>query len=115
MTTTTTRATTTTSATKAKTTARRRIAAALAALAAALAAPALALAQEFQKVDGKVADEIPAVPFVGIAYGFIWIAVLAYVVYVARGLSRVKGEVDELRRQLDASAGGSGAREAMRK
>src|SRR5207244_5979990 len=33
----------------------------------------------FVRVEGKQADEIPAVPFVGIAYGFIWIAVLVYV------------------------------------
>jgi CcmD family protein len=78
-----------------------------------IAAPALALAQEFQKVDGRLADEIPAVPFVGIAYGFIWIAVLGYVVYLARNLGRVKGEIEELRRKLEVAAGG--AREAQPK
>jgi CcmD family protein len=71
------------------------------AAAAALAAPALAFAQEFEKVTGKVADEVPAVPFVGIAYGFIWIAILGYVVFVARGVARVRGDIDELRRKLD--------------
>jgi CcmD family protein len=90
----------------------RRFLPAVAALLAS--APALALAQEFQKVEGKVADEIPAVPFVGIAYGFIWIAVLGYVIYVGRGLGRVNGELAELRRKLDGAAGG-GAREAERK
>ena len=82
-----------------------------------LLAPALAAAQEFQKVEGRVADEIPAVPFVGYAYGFIWIAVLAYVVYVARGLSRVNGEIDQLRRKVDGggTAGAAGAREAGRR
>jgi CcmD family protein len=93
----------------------RRIAPALAALAALLAAPAAALAQEFQKVEGKVADEIPAVPFVGIAYGFIWVAVLAYVVYVARGVARVRGEMEELRRKLEVQADRGGVREAMQK
>ena len=60
-------------------------------IAAALlaAAPARALAQEFVKVEGKLADNVPAVPFVGIAYGVIWLAVLVYVVSVARGLGRV--------------------------
>jgi CcmD family protein len=84
---------------------------------AVLLSPALLAAQDFQKVEGRVADEIPAVPFVGYAYGFIWVAVLAYVVYVARGLNRVNSEVDELRRKLDAGGGGSAAatREASRR
>ena len=68
-----------------------------------LAAPAIALAQEFQKVEGKVADNIPAVPFVGIAYGVIWGAVLVYVLVVARGLGRVNDELRELRRKLDGA------------
>jgi CcmD family protein len=83
-----------------------------------LLAPALAVAQEFQKVEGRVTDEIPAVPFVGYAYGFIWIAVLAYVVYVARGLSQVNGEIDQLRRKVDGgggTGGAAGAREAGRR
>ena len=68
-----------------------------------LAAPAAALAQEFQKVDEtkKLADNVPAVPFVGIAYGVIWLAVLVYVLSVARGLGRVNSEMDELKRKLE--------------
>jgi CcmD family protein len=73
------------------------------ALALMLAAPALALAQEFVKVEGKVADNVPAVPFVGIAYGVIWLAVLVYVLVVARGLGRVNAELSELRRKLDGA------------
>jgi CcmD family protein len=68
---------------------------------AALAWPALALAQEFQKVEGAPKQEVPAVPFVGIAYGFIWIAVLVYVFFVARGVGRVRREIAELRRKLE--------------
>ena len=49
------------------------------------------------------ADNVPAVPFVGIAYGFIWLAVLVYVLVVARGLGRVNAELDELRRKLDGA------------
>jgi CcmD family protein len=64
--------------------------------------PALAVAQEFVKVSGKATEEVPAGPFVGIAYGFIWVAILAYVLYVARGVARVRGDMDELRRKLDA-------------
>jgi len=70
-----------------------------------LAAPAAALAQEFQKVDEtkKLADNVPAVPFVGIAYGVIWLAVLVYVLAVARGLGRVNSELDELKRKLQSA------------
>jgi CcmD family protein len=67
--------------------------------------PALAFAQEFQKVEGKLTEDVPAGPFVGIAYGFIWIAILAYVLFVARGLARVRGEVEALRRKLDEAGG----------
>ena len=81
---------------------RLRTAAAVALL--AFITPAIALAQDFQKVEGRIADEIPAVPFIGYAYGFIWIAVLGYVVYVARGLGRVNREIEELRRKLDGAA-----------
>ena len=71
-----------------------------------LAAPAAALAQEFQKVDEtkKLADNVPAVPFVGIAYGIIWLAVLIYVISVGRGLARVNSDLDELRKKLDGAA-----------
>jgi CcmD family protein len=69
----------------------------------AIAWPALALAQEFQRVEGKIADNVPAVPFVGIAYGVIWLAVLVYVLVVARGLGRVNQELAELRRKLDGA------------
>jgi CcmD family protein len=78
---------------------------AVVAFATTAAVPALALAQQFEKVQGKVADEVPAGPFVGIAYGFIWIALLAYVLFVAKGLSRVRGELDDLRRKVDAASG----------
>jgi CcmD family protein len=88
---------------------RRRARRALTALTACLAwaaLPAAAFAQEFQKVEGKVgAEEVPAVPFVGIAYGFIWIAILAYVVHVARGLAGVRSELNELRRKVDVASG----------
>jgi CcmD family protein len=73
------------------------------ALLAAWAAPGLALAQEFVKVEGAPRQEVPAVPFVAVAYGFIWIAVLVYVFFVARGVRRVRGELSELRRKLDGA------------
>jgi CcmD family protein len=77
----------------------------LVAFATTAALPALAFAQQFEKVQGKVADEVPAGPFVGIAYGFIWVALLGYVLFVAKGLARVRGELDDLRRKVDAASG----------
>jgi CcmD family protein len=79
-----------------------RARAAVLTIAIALLPPAVAMAQVFEKVEGKVADEIPAVPFVAAAYGFIWVAVLGYLLYVARSVTRVSQEVAELRRKLDA-------------
>jgi CcmD family protein len=81
--------------------ARVTLAAPVAALFVALAVPLAAMAQQFEKVEGKITEDIPAVPFVAVAYGFIWIAVLGYLVYVARSLGRVSAEVAELRRKLD--------------
>ena len=59
-----------------------------------------ASAQEFQKVEGALRPELPAAPFVGTAYGFIWIAILVYVLFMARGLARVRRDVEELRRTV---------------
>jgi CcmD family protein len=81
----------------------RRLTVALAALAMAAALPAAAFAQEFEKVRGAASDEVPAGPFVGIAYGFIWVAILTYVLSVARGVARVRGELEDVRRKIDAA------------
>jgi CcmD family protein len=69
------------------------------ALLALLAAPADVLAQA-----GQVRETIPAGPFLAGAYAFIWVAVLVYVALVARRLTRVHTEIDELRRRLDRGA-----------
>ncbi|HSS40237.1 MAG TPA: hypothetical protein VLT58_15830 [Polyangia bacterium] len=76
---------------------------ACAALVAALA-PAVARAQEFVKVEGAVREELPAGQFVAAAYAFIWIAVLAYVVVLARGLARVRKDANELRAKVDQAS-----------
>ena len=95
---------------------RRFSRACLAALLAAVAwgTPALALAQEFEKVTGPLREEIPARPLVGAAYGFIWIALLTYVVLVAGGIGRVRKELAELRAKVDRATarndGGAGPR-----
>jgi CcmD family protein len=82
----------------------RRLTATLAVLTPTLALPTAALAQVFEKVRGAATDEVPAGPFVAIAYGFIWVAILAYVAFVARGVGRVRGELDDVRRKIDAAS-----------
>ena len=81
-----------------------RLTAALAMLALTLALPAAAFAQVFEKVRGPATDEVPAGPFVAIAYGFIWVAILTYVAFIARGVGRVRGELDDVRRKIDAAS-----------
>ena len=60
----------------------------------------LALAQQFEKVENLPRQEIPAGRFVAIAYGIIWLAILAYVVVVASGIKRVNQEIADLKRKL---------------
>jgi CcmD family protein len=83
----------------------RRIRLALAALVALVAAPGLALAQEFQKVEGAPRQEMAASPFVVGAYSFIWLAVVVYVFIVARGLARVDRELRDLEQKLQRGGG----------
>jgi hypothetical protein len=64
-------------------------------IAALFAVPAVALAQ------GQVRESIPAAPFLASAYAFMWVAVLVYVAMVARRLTRVQSDIDDLRRKLD--------------
>ena len=66
----------------------------IAVIAAAL--PTAVLAQE-----ARVRESIPAAPFLAAAYAFMWVAVLIYVALVARRLSRVQSDIDDLRRKLD--------------
>lgn len=72
-------------------------------VAAALIAlgPAEVLAQQFEKVEGPLREEMPAIPFVAAAYSIIWLMILLYVFFVARGLARVDGEIAELKKKLD--------------
>jgi CcmD family protein len=84
---------------------RRRLTALAIAVLALAVGPATVLAQVFEKVEGAQKEEIPAVPFVAFAYGFIWIAILVYVFVVARGVAKVDGEIAELRRKLGQGPG----------
>lgn len=69
--------------------------------AALLSIPGPALAQEFVKVEDAAREQLPATPFVAVAYGFIWLAVLVYLLSVARRLGQVKQEIEDLRRRID--------------
>jgi hypothetical protein len=63
-----------------------------------LAAPTAALAQP---AETAVRENIPAAPFLAGAYAFIWVAVLVYVGLVAKRLTRVQGDLEDMRRKLD--------------
>jgi hypothetical protein len=76
----------------------------LALLTAMLTAGA-ARAQEYVKIDNVPREQLPAPQFVGAAYGFIMIALLVYVFSVARRLARTRGEIAELRTQVERLAG----------
>ena len=41
-------------------------------------------------------EQIPAMPLLGAAYGFIWVGVVAYVWSLARRLQKVEGELADL-------------------
>jgi len=79
----------------------KRIRIAAVAAMAVVAWTGTALAQEFEKVENIPRQEIPAGRFVSIAYGIIWLAVLAYVVMVAAGVKRVNQELADLKRKVD--------------
>ena len=65
-----------------------------------------ALADEYEPVTAATASRTDPNPYIVAAYGFIWAALLVYVISVARGLGRARAEVDELRRRVDAATGG---------
>lgn len=41
-------------------------------------------------------EQIPAMPLLGLAYGFIWVGVLGYVWSLGRRLQKVEAEITEL-------------------
>jgi hypothetical protein len=62
-------------------------------------------AEGFEPVNGDMmqkGESIPATTLVGAAYGFIFFALLGYVVSVARRTRRLADEADELKRKLEA-------------
>ncbi len=77
-----------------------------------LSSETLAAAQEFVKVEDAVREQLPATPFVVVAYGFIWVGALFYVGKVARSLAHVRGELVGLRLRLDRTRGNKPEKQA---
>ena len=48
-------------------------------------------------------ETLPATPLVFVAYAFVWVALLGYVVLLWRRLGRVERELDQVRAKLQAS------------
>jgi CcmD family protein len=69
----------------------------------ALAAPLLALAQTnqgYEPVNEATRVRTDPNPFILGAYGFIWAAVVVYVVMLARNMRRTQAELEQLRRKV---------------
>ena len=49
--------------------------------------------------DVPQAEQIPAMPLLGAAYGFIWVGVLGYVWSLGRRLQKVEAEISALERR----------------
>lgn len=53
--------------------------------------------KDFVPVDqAPQGEQIPAMPLIGAAYGFIWVGVLGYVWSLGRRLQRVESEISQL-------------------
>jgi hypothetical protein len=66
--------------------------------------PTVALAQQYEKVSEALGEKVPARPFILAAYGFIWAAVMVYVLFVARGLGRVRNDLEAFRRKIESES-----------
>jgi CcmD family protein len=56
--------------------------------------------KDFVPVDESApGEQIPAMPLIGAAYGFIWVAVFGYVWSLGRKLQKVDAEISELERR----------------
>ena len=84
-----------------------RVRAALAALISALVitvAPLLSAvalaADEYEPFNEAARQKMDPNPYLLAAYGFIWAAVLIYVVMLARGLTKARADLEALRRRV---------------
>jgi CcmD family protein len=68
-----------------------------------LCAVALA-ADEYEPLNEAARQRMDPSPYLLAAYGFIWAAVLVYVVMLARGMARTQADLDALRRRVDPTA-----------
>jgi CcmD family protein len=69
----------------------------LLALPAASAVAAQPPSGDFVPVDESLpGEQIPALPLIATAYGFIWVALLGYVWSIGRRLQKVEGELAQL-------------------
>ena len=56
--------------------------------------------KDFVPVEGvPEGEQIPAMPLIGAAYGFIWVGVLGYVWSIGRRLHKVEAELSDLERR----------------
>jgi CcmD family protein len=78
----------------------KRMRGVLVAVVALLMSPAIAFAQEFEKVKDMPTQNVPAGKFVVIAYSIIWLAILLYVLILASGIRRVNDQLADLKRKL---------------
>ena len=52
---------------------------------------------DFVPVDeSRPGEEVPALPLIGAAYGFIWVVLLSYVWSIGRRLQKVEAELSQL-------------------
>ncbi len=62
-------------------------------------------ADQYEPVNEATREHMNPNPYILGAYGFMWVAVVVYVVMVARGMGRAREEIESLRRRVDT--GGS--------
>jgi len=73
-------------------------------LVARLVAQPPATIEEFVPIDQlPPSEQLPGGVFVVIAYGFIWIAAMAYLGSIWRRLGRVQNEIETLRQRAETS------------
>ena len=63
---------------------------------------------EWQRVTPETAalqEQLPATPFVLYAYGFVWVATLAYLWSIWRRITRVRREIQQLERRVSPGGG----------
>ncbi len=82
----------------------KRFLAALAATFASLLAAATPVFAQYEPVNEAARQRMDPNPYILGAYGFMWVAVLVYVVMVARGLGRARSELETLRRRVDSGS-----------